>query len=107
MSKVQEFYDRVEAEHNSFITDLETASVDDILRASKNIMMHQEVYKYLIGREPFEEDRYEELLDIEKPIQAICEKYNPLDEELHETIETIMDSIVEEQSQKQGGMAMM
>ena len=45
-----------------------------------------------------------ETMDVENPIQAICEKYHPLGEELHETIETIMDSIIEEQSQEQGGM---
>jgi len=104
MSRVQEFYDRVEAEHNSFITDLETADVDDILKSAKNIMMHQEVYNYFIKFEPICEDKFSEFMDEEKPIQAICERYNPSQEELHEEIETIIDSIISSHEQEQGGM---
>ena len=104
MSREQEFYDRVELEYNSFVNDSETMDTDQVLQNARNIMMFQEVYKFLVGQEPVGEDRYAEFLDVEKPIQAICEKYHPLGEELHETIETIMDSIIEEQSQEQGGM---
>ena len=104
MSREQEFYDRVELEYNSFVNDIETMDTDQVLQNARNIMMFQEVYKFLVGQEPVGEDRYAEFLDVEKPIQTICEKYHPLGEELHETIETIMDSIIEEQSQEQGGM---
>jgi len=103
MSRVQEFYDRVEAEYNSFINDIETMDTDAVLENARNITMFQEVYKFLISREPVDEDAYTGLLDVEKPIQAICERYHPLGEKLHETIETIMDSIVEEQEPIQGG----
>lgn len=103
MSRVQEFYDRVEAEYNSFINDIETMDTDAVLENARNITMFQEVYKFLISREPVDEDAYSRFLDVEKPIQAICEKYHPLGEELHETIETLMDSIVEEQEPIQGG----
>ena len=104
MSRVQEFYDRVELEYNSFINDIETMDTDQVLKSAGNIMMFQEVYKFLLSREPVDEDRYAEFLDVEKPIQAICEKYHPLGEEWHETIETLMDSVIQEQTQEQGGM---
>ena len=104
MSRVQEFYDRVEDEYNSFINDIETMDTDQVLKNAGNIMMFQEVYKFLLSREPVDEDTYSEFLDVEKPIQAICEKYHPLGEELHETIETLMDSVIQEQTQEQGGM---
>ena len=104
MSRVQEFYDRVELEYNSFVNDIETMDTDQVLKNAGNIMMFQEVYKFLLSRESVDEDTYSEFLDVEKPIQAICEKYHPLGEELHETIETLMDSVIQEQTQEQGGM---
>lgn len=103
MSRVQEFYDRVEAEYNSFINDIETMDTDAVLANAGRIMMFQEVYKYLTEYEPVSDDRYPQVLNEEKPIQAICERYRESQEELHETFETIMDSIVEEQEEVQGG----
>lgn len=104
MSREQEFYDRVEAEYNSFINDIETMNTDAVIANAKNIMMFQEIYTYMTEFEPIAEDRYAEFLDEEKPIQAICERYNPPKEELHETIETIIDTIIESHTQEQGGM---
>jgi len=103
MSRVQEFYDRVEDEYNSFINDIETMDTDQVIENASRIMMFQEVYKFLMGQEPVGEDRYAELLNVEKPIQTICEKYHPLGEELHETIETIMDTVIEESISVKGG----
>lgn len=103
MSRVQEFYDRVEDEYNSFINDIETMDTDQVLKNAGNIMMFQEVYKFLLSREPVDEDTYTGFLDVEKPIQAICEKYHPLGEELHETIETLMDCVIQEQTPVKGG----
>lgn len=103
MSRVQEFYDRVEAEYNSFINDIETMDTDAVLENAGRIMMFQEVYKYLTEYEPVSEDRYPQILNEEKPIQAICERYRESQEELHETFETIMDSIIEDQAPVKGG----
>ena len=103
MSRVKKFYDRVEDEYNSFINDIETMDTDQVIENASRIMMFQEVYKFLMGQEPVGEDRYAELLNAEKPIQTICEKYHPLGEELHETIETIMDTVIEENISAKGG----
>ena len=97
MSKVQDFYDRVELEYNSFVNDIETMDTDAVLENAGNIMMFQEIYKYLTEFEPVGEDRYAEFLDEEKPIQAICGRYHETQEEMHETFESIIDSIIEEQ----------
>lgn len=103
MSRVQEFYDRVEDEYNSFINDIETMDTDAVLENAGRIMMFQEVYKYLTEYEPVSDDRYPQILNEEKPIQAICERYRESQEELHETFETIMDSIIEDQAPVKGG----
>lgn len=103
MSRVQEFYDRVEAEYNSFVNDIETMDTDAVLENAGNIMMFQEAYKYLTEYEPVGDDRYSQFLNEEKPIQAICERYRESQEELHETFETIMDSIIDEQEPIKGG----
>lgn len=97
MSKVQDFYDRVEMEYNSFINDIETMDTDAVLENAGNIMIFQEIYKYLTEFEPIGEDRYAEFLEEEKPIQAICKRYHESQEEMHETFESIIDSIIEEQ----------
>lgn len=103
MSRVQDFYDRVELEYNSFVNDIETMDTDQVLKSAGNIMMFQEVYKYLTEYEPVADDRYSQFLNEEKPIQAICERYRESQEELHETFETILDSIIEEQAPVKGG----
>ena len=97
MSKVQDFYDRVELEYNSFVNDIETMDTDAVLKNAGNIMMFQEIYKYLTEFEPVGEDKYAEFLDEEKPIQAICGRYHETQEEMYETFESIIDSIIEEQ----------
>ena len=50
MSREQEFYDRVELEYNSFVNDIETMDTDQVLQNARNIVMFQEVYKFLVGQ---------------------------------------------------------
>ena len=112
MSKVQDFYDRIEMEYNSFINDIETMDTDAVLKNAGNIMIFQEVYKYLTEFEPIGEDRHVEFLDEEKPIQAISKRYHESQEELHGTFDSIIDSIIDCQksaklSDENNGITMM
>lgn len=96
MTKEQEFYNRVEDEFDDFVHEIEEYDVSDILCESERIAKIKSIYDYLTEHRPVNEENYSLFMNVEKPIEAICNKYDYDKEEYHRELNGVIETLTQE-----------
>lgn len=96
MTKEQEFYNRVEDEFDDFVHEIEEYDVSDILCESERIAKIKSIYDYLTEHRPVNGENYSLFMNVEKPIEAICNKYDYDKEEYHRELNGVIETLTQE-----------
>ena len=93
MSNLEVLYDRIEDEYYGLRDEWREYEFEDIMADVERIAKLKSVFNYIKQHEPFSENQAVHFLKMENPLQFICDRYNPIEEEVHEEYKTVIDDI--------------
>ena len=93
MTKLEALYDRIEDEYYGLRDEWREYEFEELMSDIERIAKLKSMFNYIKQHEPFSENQAEHFLKMENPLQFICDRYNPIDEEVHEEFKTVIDDI--------------
>lgn len=93
MTKLEALYDRIEDEYYGLRDEWREYEFEELMSDIERIAKLKSMFNYIKQHEPFSENQAEHFLKMENPLQFICERYNPIEEEVHEEFKTVIDDI--------------
>lgn len=95
MTKREQLLKQIEEEYGDFLNQVEKYDVEEIMYNSAMIAKMKAMYDYLTLHDPMTDEMVEHFVKLTKPLETICRRYNPLEEETHEEFMTVISDIAE------------
>ena len=119
MTEREQLINHIEEEYDDFLDELDKYDVGEVILNSAMIAKMKVIYEYLTLFDPMTDEMVEHFVKLNNPLETICRRYNPIEEETHEEFMTVISDIAKrklclvngkfvpmdaESEQKQGGI---
>jgi len=93
MINLELLYDRIETDYWGMREEWREYDFDELMSVVESIAKYKSIYNYIMENKPFTEEQAEHFMKMDNPFLFICKRYNPLESEIHEEYQTVIDDI--------------
>ena len=93
MTNLETLYDRIETDYWGMRGEWREYEFNELMSVVESIAKYKSIYNYIMEHKPFTEEQAEHFLKMDEPFLFICNRYNPLESEIHEEYQTVIDDI--------------
>lgn len=93
MTNLETLYDRIETDYWGMREEWSEYEFNELMSVVESIAKYKSIYNYIMEHKPFTEEQAEHFLKMDDPFLFICNRYNPLESEIHEEYQTVIDDI--------------
>jgi len=93
MINLELLYDRIETDYWGMREEWSEYEFNELMSVVESIAKYKSIYNYIMENKPFTEEQAEHFMKMDNPFLFICKRYNPLESEIHEEYQTVIDDI--------------
>lgn len=93
MTNLETLYNRIESDYYGMRNEWREYSFEELMKDVEDITKYKSIFNYIMRYKPFTEEQAEHFLKMDNAFMFICKRYNPLECEMHEEYQTVIEDI--------------